>query len=93
MRTQNKAARKPTMAKPVSNDGAPDGPSGRFWTQWIQPKGAALLSEMLGPVYFVVKNHGANNVMLMANQGDLMDLSGRSACDVCSWDNQGREQG
>ena len=30
---------------------------------------------MLGPVYFVVKNHGSNNVMLMAQYGDLMDLS------------------
>ncbi len=49
--------------------------SGRFWTQWIEPKGAALLSQMLGPVYFVVKNHGPNNVMLVAHDGDLMELS------------------
>ena len=69
------STKKSNTAKLTSNGGAPDGPSGRFWTQWVQPQGAALLSEMLGPVYFVVKNHGSNNVMLMANQGDLMDLS------------------
>jgi hypothetical protein len=44
------------------------------WAQWIEPKGAALLSETLGPVYFVVKNHGANNIRLVADHGDLMDL-------------------
>lgn len=51
-----------------------DGPIGH-WMQWIEPKGAALLSQMLGPIYFVVKNHGPNNVLLMAQYGDLMDLT------------------
>jgi hypothetical protein len=50
-------------------------PSGSFWTQTIAPKGAALLSEMLGPIYFIVKNHGSNNLRLVAGFGDLMDLS------------------
>jgi hypothetical protein len=45
------------------------------WTQWIEPRGAALLSEMLGPVYFVVKNRGSSNVTLIAHHGDLFDLS------------------
>ena len=51
-----------------------EGPSGRFWTQRIKPKNAALLSETLGRCYFVIKNHGPNGVMLIAHQGDLMDL-------------------
>jgi hypothetical protein len=46
----------------------------RHWTQWIEPKGAALLSQMLGPIYFVIKNWGSNNVFLMAQHGDLMDI-------------------
>jgi hypothetical protein len=49
--------------------------SGRFWTQWIAPKGAALLSERVGPVYFVVKNHGQTNVLLVAEYGERFDVS------------------
>ena len=45
------------------------------WNQWIKPKRAALLSQTVGPIYFIVKNCGSNNVMLMAQQGDLMDLA------------------
>jgi hypothetical protein len=56
------------------NGGGPDRPSGRFWTQWIKPKGAALLSETLGRAYFVIKNHGPSAVLLVAENGDLMDL-------------------
>jgi hypothetical protein len=48
--------------------------SGRFWTQRIEPRGAALLAQMLGPVYFVVKNHGPDNIMLSAHQGDLKEV-------------------
>ena len=55
------------------NDGRRDGPSG-IWSQWIRPKGAALLSETLGPCHFVLKNCGLNNIFLMAQHGDLMDL-------------------
>jgi hypothetical protein len=57
------------------NGGGPEGPSGRFWTQRIEPKGAALLSETLRPCHLVIKNHGPNNVRLVAQYGDLMDLS------------------
>jgi hypothetical protein len=46
----------------------------RHWTQWIKPKGAAMLSQMLGPIDFVIKNWGSNNVFLMAQNGDLMDI-------------------
>jgi hypothetical protein len=53
--------------------GGPD-PSGRFWTQWIEPKGAALLSETLGPICLIIKNWGPSNVGLVAGYGDLMDI-------------------
>jgi hypothetical protein len=53
---------------------ASDGPSGRFWTQRIAPKGAALLSQTLRPCLFVIKNHGPNGIMLVAQYGDLIDL-------------------
>lgn len=48
---------------------------GRFWTMWIEPRGAALLSQTLGPCHFVIKNHGSYNLRLVAHDGDLMDLS------------------
>jgi len=48
--------------------------SGQFWTQWIEPRSAAFLSQMLGPVYFVVKNHGPHNILLAAHHGDLMEI-------------------
>jgi hypothetical protein len=69
-----KNSHKAKQVKSAGNGGGPNDPTGK-WTQWIKPKGAALLSQMLGPVYFVVKNHGSNNVMLNAHYGDLMDLS------------------
>jgi hypothetical protein len=62
------------VRKFARHSGGPEGPSGRFWTQWIEPRGAALLSETLGPCYFVIKNHGPYGIMLVAGHGDLMDL-------------------
>jgi hypothetical protein len=57
-----------------SREAVPEGSSGH-WTQSIEPNRSAFLSQTLGPVYFVIKNHGPNNVMLMAHHGDLMNLS------------------
>src|SRR5208283_6075210 len=86
MRTSSKKAaakRKPTNArttrpkptpKLAGHSGGPKGSPVTHWSQWIEPKGAALLSETLGPVYFVVKNHGPDGIMLVAQHGDLMDL-------------------
>ena len=34
-----------------------------------------MLSQTLGPIHFVIKNHGAYPIWLVAQQGDLMDLS------------------
>ena len=62
------------VRKVAGVSGGPEGPSGRFWTQRIEPRGAALLSETLGRCYFVIKNHGPASVKLVAAHGDLMDL-------------------
>jgi hypothetical protein len=63
----------PRETKLATHAAALEGRSGR-WTQWIEPRGAALLSERLGPICFVVKNHGSSDVFLVAQEGDLMDL-------------------
>src|SRR5262245_56126205 len=47
---------------------------GGHWTQSIEPKSAALLSKMLGPTCFVVKNLGSNNLLLASVHGAPMDL-------------------
>ena len=62
------------VRKIAGHSGGPEGPSGRFWTQRIEPRGAALLSETCGPCYFVIKNHGPDGIRLVAGHGDLMDL-------------------
>lgn len=59
----------------VQNPGAAPGESGGHWTQSLEPNGSAFLSQMLGPAWFVVKNHGPDRIMLIAHQGDEMDLS------------------
>jgi hypothetical protein len=68
-----KNSHKAKLAKSTGNGGGPNVPTGK-WTQWIKPKGAALLSQTLGPIHFVVKNHGAHTIRLVAQCGDLMDL-------------------
>ena len=75
---KSKSVKNPHKAKQAKSAGhgeGPEGLSGRFWTQWIEPKGAALLSQTLGPIHFVIKNHGPHPIWLVAQQGDLMDLS------------------
>jgi hypothetical protein len=54
-----------------SREAAFEGRTGH-WT--IEPKGAALISETLMPVHFVIKNHGPGPVFLVAAQGKRMDL-------------------
>jgi hypothetical protein len=75
------AKRKPTNArktkpkpKPTSYGGGPKGSPVTHWSQWIEPKGAALLAQTLMPCHFVVKNHGPESLRLVAQNGDLMDL-------------------
>jgi hypothetical protein len=53
---------------------ASESPSGRFWTQWIQPNGVAFLAQNLMPVHFVIKNAGTECVRLFAEHGVQMDL-------------------
>jgi hypothetical protein len=73
MRKKMKTTSK-NKTKLAGHGGRLEGPTGRFWTMWIEPKGAALLSQTLRPCHFVVKNHGPNNISLVAQYGDLMDL-------------------
>jgi len=70
----SKSSKKSKPPKLAGSGRVPEGPSGRFWTQWIEPKSAALLSETLGRCNFVVKNHGPNTILLAAQHGDLMDV-------------------
>jgi hypothetical protein len=61
-------------AKLTGHGRRPESPTGRFWTQWIEPKGVAFLSQTLGPIHFAIKNHGPEHVGLYAEQGVRMDL-------------------
>jgi hypothetical protein len=74
MSTQRKAPSKKSRNYKRSSEEPLVGTTGR-WTQWIKPRGAALLSKTLRPVLFVIKNHGPDNLFLVAGNGDLMDLS------------------
>lgn len=76
MSTQKKApSKKSKTEKLIGNGGGgPNGPSGH-WTQWIEPGGAALLSERLLRCYFIVKNHGPGTVRLWATNGDDFDVA------------------
>jgi hypothetical protein len=69
-----KNLRKAKKVKLAGHGRGPEGPTGRFWTQWIEPKGAALLAQTLMPCHFVVKNHGPESLRLVAQNGDLTDL-------------------
>ena len=66
--------RKAKKTKLAGHGGRPEGPSGRFWSQVIEPKGAALLAERLMPCHFVVKNCGSENITLFAEHGDYFDV-------------------
>lgn len=69
-------AKNPRSAKRANlADGGGSGGPTKGWTQRIEPRGAALLSETLGACYFVIKNHGPGSVALVAGHGDLMDLA------------------
>jgi hypothetical protein len=51
-----------------------DRTTGKFWSQWLGPRGVAFLAQTVGPMYFVVKNCGAGRICLAADNGDLTDL-------------------
>src|SRR2546423_13654765 len=73
--TMRKSSQKAKKTQVACLGRAPEGHSGRFWTQWIEPKGAALISQTLRPCHFVIKNHGPNSIRLVTEYGDLMDLA------------------
>jgi hypothetical protein len=68
----------------VGNGGGPKEPSGH-WTQWIPPKGAALLAQMMGRCRFIIKNHGPESVKLVAAGRDSQRRNQPAACgrQVC----------
>jgi hypothetical protein len=79
--TKSKAAPKRTRTVPAkwksavpAHKAASENPSGRFWTQLIQPNGVAFLAQNLMPVHFVIKNTGTESLRLFAEQGVRMDL-------------------
>ena len=63
----------PAKQKHVVPSPALEGRTGH-WSQRIEPKRAAFISENLMPVHFVIKNRGPAPVFLVAEQGKQMDL-------------------
>jgi hypothetical protein len=70
----SKSSKKVKRAKLSGHGRGLEGSTGRFWTQWIEPKRVAFISENLMPVHLVIKNHGPGPVFLAAEQGKQMDL-------------------
>jgi hypothetical protein len=68
----SKSSKKVKKAKLTGNGGT--GPIGH-WTQLISPGRPALLSERGVRCYFVLKNHGPDDVLLVAEHGDYFDLA------------------
>ena len=71
----SKSSKKVKKAKLKGHGRRPEDPTGRFWTQWIEPNGVAFLAQALTPCHFHIKNHGSESVRLFAEQGVRMDLS------------------
>jgi hypothetical protein len=71
--TKAHASKTAKKAKLTGNGRGPDGPIGH-WTQLINRARPALLSERGVRCYFVVKNHGPDDVLLVAEHGDHFDL-------------------
>ena len=69
MVTSNRAKK----AKLTGNSRGPDAPIGH-WTQVITRGRPALLSERGVRCYFVVKNHGPDTVLLVAEYGEHFDV-------------------
>jgi hypothetical protein len=70
----NRTSTKPRKTNPTECAGGAEGPSGRFWTQWIEPGKAAFLSQRLPRSIFVIKNHGPECGRLVAHDGDQLVL-------------------
>jgi hypothetical protein len=59
--------------KLTGNGRGPDDPIGH-WTQVITRTKPALLAERAVRCYFVVKNHGPDNVFLFTEHGEYFEL-------------------
>jgi hypothetical protein len=70
----SKTSKKVKKAKLTGHVRRPEGPTGRFWTQWIKPRGVAYLAQRSIPCHFVIKNHGPETVRFFAEHGDHLDL-------------------
>jgi hypothetical protein len=77
MNKKSKNTSKAKKAGSANQGGGTEAPLGH-WNQWIEPRGAALLSEIPQRCYFIIKNHGPASVKLVAQHGDLMDLAAGS---------------
>jgi hypothetical protein len=73
MKTKTKKTRNARKVELADRQPA-DRPTGRFWSQWLRPRGVAFLAQTVGPMYFVVKNCGDGTVCLAADNGDLTDV-------------------
>jgi hypothetical protein len=80
----SRTSKRPRKAGLIDHTGGPEGPSGRFWTQWIEPRNAALLSQTVPRSIFIVKNHGPESVRLVAHDGDLMMLPAGAVRATCA---------
>jgi hypothetical protein len=67
------SSKKMKTAKLARNGRGPDGPIGH-WTQVITRGRPALLSERGVRCYFVMKNHGPDTVLLVAEYGEHFDV-------------------
>jgi hypothetical protein len=88
-----KNSHKAKQAKSAGNGGGPNFPTGK-WTQWIEPKGAALLSQMFGARLLRrqesrLEQRHVDGSIRRSNGA----VSGRGACNVCPRHDQRREQG
>ena len=70
----SKSSKKVKKAKLSGHSRGPRSDWKIFWTQRIEPKRTAFISENLMPVLFVIKNRGPAPVFLVAEHGKQMDV-------------------
>jgi hypothetical protein len=69
-----KKLREARRAKPTGHHAGLDGPSGRFWTQWVEPGEIIHLADNINISQLVIKNNGPGIVAFYAGYGDQLDL-------------------
>ena len=66
----NKSATRARKAVVQDTAGVPQSASGRFWTQWIEPRKVVLLALRVPRSILIIKNHGPESAQLLAENGD-----------------------